>query len=334
MNSLILYPINYETAPYFVLRNAFASHFSPFEEFDWFNLSRTIGLYDTKKRFLELLKRKRPDYCFMQIQSVVNMDVETIREMAKYTKIINWTGDVRQTPQWYQWFIDIGREIHLTLFTNETDVKIMRAAGVQADYLQVGFDSGWYNKKKHIVGWPDIVFCANHYGDYQLCHYRADAVLALRKLFPGQFDIYGGGWQKMGIETKPIINQLESEAYNSSKIALSISNFNSERYHSDRLLRIMACGGAMPLSHHYDGLEKDYTPGHDIATFYNLQDLIEKCKYYLMHEEERQQIARNAYETAHTKCTWDIRCRELVELLTKYSSSPKIAENETLSAHS
>ena len=69
-------------------------------------------------------------------------------------------------------------------------------------------------------------------------------------------------------------------------------------------------------------MELDYTEGHDIAVFRTIDELIEKCHYYLTHEDERKQIADNAYKTAHTRCRWDNRCEELIEVLKKYEDAP------------
>lgn len=319
MNSLILYPINIETSPNFVLRKAFSSRFSFFEEYDWVNISKNIGLLQTQRNFINLLAAKKPDYCFMQLQNEANMPVEMIREMAKHTKIINWSGDIRQTKAWYDWFIAIGKEIYLTLFSNETDPQILHDAGVNADYLQVGFDNVWYNKAVPVSGWPDIIYCANDYGKFQLSKYRADVVLALKESFGNRFGIYGAGWEKHGIKTEPINNILEAQAYNSCKIGISVSNFSFERYYSDRLLRIMGCG-CFPLSHEFSGLEKDFTEGKDIVTFKDISNLIAKCNYYLdpSNQSERLAIAQGAYETAHNECTWDKRVEHLIELLENY----------------
>jgi hypothetical protein len=322
MSSLILYPINIESAPNWVIRNSFAKHFSPFEEYDWVNIAKTHTLPKAQQNFIEILKQKRPDYCFMQLQNPINMDVATIREMAKYTKIINWCGDVRTTKEWYDWFISIGKEIFLTLFSNETDPQILRDAGVNADYLQVGFDNVWYNRKA-IVSSPDIVYCANDYGNFQLSRYRADVVRTLRNEFGDRFGIFGSGWEKWDIVTTPIANELEASLYNSCKIAISVSNFAFERYYSDRLLRIMACG-AFPLSHNFSGVEKDFKPGVDIGVFSDLDDLVKKCHYYLSNPEQRTTIASNAYAKAHRDCTWDVRCVELIKLINKHDNAKEI----------
>lgn len=315
---MILYPINIESAPNWVIRKAFQKHFEPFEEYDWVNISYGIGLKQTQENFLEILKQKKPDYCFMQLQNPINMSVEMVREMARYTKIINWSGDIRQSKEWYDWFIAIGREIFLTLFSNETDVDILRVAGVRADYLQVGFDNVWYDKRPAVpYSSPEIVFCANDYGNFQLSKYRTDVALTLKKEFGSRFGMYGKGWEKHGIDATPVDNVQEANLYNNCKIAISVSNFQFRRYHSDRLLRIMGCG-AFPLSHYYEKIEWDFKPGYNIGVFNNLEHLILQCHFYLGANTIRNQIADNAYTKAHTECTWDVRCVELIELLEKH----------------
>jgi len=317
--SIILYLISGETAPNFVIRNAFEAHFVPCYDFDWVHIASQIGLEEMHRRFIETLKTLRPHYCFMQVQDPSKMDPHVVREMAKYTKIIHWTGDVRSSAAWYNWMADIGREVYLTLFTNETDVEKMRAQGVRANYLQVGFDDVYYRRRTCIKGWPDIVFVATDYDMFELSSYRKHVVLTMYEAFPHQFRVFGNGWHKWGIRTESISHALEAECYNSCKIALSISNYQHRRYHSDRLLRIMGCG-CFALSHAYPGLEKDYTPGFDIEKFSRIDELIERCNYYLINENERKKIGSNALETAHTKCTWNIRCIELKQLLAQFES--------------
>lgn len=276
-----------------------------------------MGLKAVLKEFIETVKAYRPDYCFMQLQDPSVMDVSTIREMAKYTKIIHWTGDVRNSEDWYHWLASIGKEIYLTLLCNETDVEKMRERGVKADYLQIGFDNIYYQRRTPIKGWPDIVFVANHYDQFELSGYRKETVLDMYRAFPGQFRVFGKGWHSCGIQTESVDNGLEAECYNSCKLALSISNFNYSRYYSDRLLRIMACG-CCAVSHAFPGSEKDFTSGHDIVTFSDNKELIEKCRYYLSNDAERKRIGDNAMLTTHSNCTWDTRCIELIELMNKY----------------
>jgi spore maturation protein CgeB len=47
-----------------------------------------------------------------------------------------------------------------------------------------------------------------------------------------------------------------------------------------------------------DDLVNFYTPDYEIVTYTSPEDLVEKMEYYLIHEEERKQIAlRGLYRT-------------------------------------
>jgi hypothetical protein len=315
---LALYPIyiNEVVAPHYTLQKAFEKNFDCLT-YDWLAASKRIGLRGAQMEFIELLKLQQPEYAFLQLQNSDNMSVEVVREMVKHTKIIQWSGDIRQTKAWYDWFEAIGKEIHLTLFSNMTDVKLMRDRGVRADYLQVGYDTGWYyagNEKRE-----GIVFSAHNYGNFQLSDYRIKVAQALKEEFKGLFTLYGGGWEKHGFKTTVTNCKQEADAYRKAKIGISVSNFDFERYHSDRLLRIMACG-AMPMSHAYQGIELDYTQGKNIVSFRDIPELIASCRYYMKHEADRQLVCDGAIEKVTTECNWDYRCIELIELLEKYDS--------------
>ena len=317
MISLALYPIYMgDVPPHYTLQKEFSKHFSPFFVYDWVNIAKKIGLPKTQANFIDILKERKPEYTFMQLQNPINMNVKTVVEMAKYTKILNWSGDIRQMPEWYKWFKDIGKEIHLTLFSNETDVDILTAQGVRADYLQCGVDTAWYYPRKALPNYPEIVFCCNDYGNFQLSPYRVQVVKALKAEFGERFQIYGGGWEKHGIKTKWVDNKTEADLYASCKIAISVSNFDFKRYYSDRLLRIMACG-AFPMSHEFECIEKDYGVGKNIMTFRDTTDLIEKCHYYLNNKNERNEIAAAALEKSKDT-TWGVRAKELIQVLDKW----------------
>lgn len=313
MKSLALYYIGINQTR---ISSEFAKNFKPFLAFDWYKSYLKFGLDKTISNFIDILKSGKYEYTFMQIQNTDCMTIQMIKEISKYTKIIHWTGDIRDYESWYEWFKNIGENIFLTLFSNEHQVNILRQKGLQnVDYLQVGFDDVVYNKQTIInKDVPKIVFCANDYGDkFPLSQYRREVVKALYKFFPNDFKVYGGGWQQYGINATPVNCEQESVLYNNCKIAISCSQFNFDRYYSDRLLRIMGCG-CVPLSHNFKGIEKDFTP-HNIAVFKDIPDLIYKCKDLL--NKENKGLKLNAYKYAHNKATWNYRCKEIINLINK-----------------
>jgi spore maturation protein CgeB len=52
----------------------------------------------------------------------------------------------------------------------------------------------------------------------------------------------------------------------------------------------------LQLSHYAEGLERSYSIGEEIVLYASPEDLIEKIRYYLKHEDEREAIARRGHE--------------------------------------
>lgn len=258
-----------------------------------------------------LVNEYKPDFVFMQIQTPNVIYSHVAEELSQKTKLINWTGDVRTpTPQW---FIDIGRKIHLTLFTNMHDVEFVRAHGVKADYLQIGVPDKIFTPEgeaKENV--PDIVFFGNNVGGFPLSQYRMDMVRKLKERYGSKFGHYGINWGK-GIFS---VNDQHEEAkyYRGAKIAINLSHFNYPRYTSDRMLRAMG-SGCMVLSHEYEGLELEFEKENHLDTWNGFSQLFEKIDYYLENEKERVKIASAGAKHIHKNHTWNNRIKDLMKMI-------------------
>jgi hypothetical protein len=292
-------------APNFPISKAFQKHSDYYEEIDWVKqLKKGI---DHLQRHILKVAEKGFDIIFMQIQTGGIIHIDTAKELRKKSFVINWTGDVRENIDWY---INLGQNIDLTLFTNFTDVEKCRKYGVNADYLQVSCDNKIYQKIDNKINSPEIVFLANNYlNKFPLSDFRFKVVQALKKEFGNKFGIYGFGWEK-----KNFLNQnKECDIYNNCKIAINLSHFNYKQYSSDRLFRIMF-SGAFCLSHNYKEIEKEFTKEH-LGTFeHNINDLIGKCHYWLEHEAERKKIAIAGNKHIQ-KFTWNSRIKQLIEMV-------------------
>lgn len=262
---------------------------------------------------LETATSFNPDLIFIQIQQENVLSPHTALELSKIGFVINFSGDVRQDLA--KWYIDIGRNIQLTTFSNMADVKKCRELGINADYLEIGIDPLIYKKRNLVKQSPSIVAHFNHYqNQFTLSQYRMDIVSALSKEFGNEFGVYGHFPNAKGNFNHSQI--AESENYNRAKIAINCSHFNFERYSSDRILRAMA-SGAMCLSHDYEGIEQDYVIGKHLDIFKDIRELIFKCKYYLSCEPLRQSIADNGCTLIHKNHTFENMCQNIVELYKK-----------------
>lgn len=84
--------------------------------------------------------------------------------------------------------------------------------------------------------------------------------------------------------------------FSSSKINLnSHVRPSSFGYLNERVFTSLAAGGFM-LTDHVSGLESTFKLGTHLDAWSDLDELIEKCRYYLHHDDERLRIAREGQE--------------------------------------
>jgi spore maturation protein CgeB len=259
-------------------------------------------------RVIEECKEFKPDLVFIQVQSPGILNNSTLQNIRPFCgKIINFTGDVRDPlPNWY---IETGKLIDLTLFVSMTDVRKSQDQ-INCDWIQIGFDDTIFNKHTEHVKSADIVFMANNYGSFPVSNYRKEIVSTLSNEFKGRFEVFGTGWNRANNINDSLLKQ--ASVYRGCKIAINCSHYNHSMYSSDRILRIMG-SGAFCLSHEFRDYDKLYAD--HLAIFKNINDLVEKCHYYLENEEDRKRIANNGYEFTHTLYTWDRFVQNLINYL-------------------
>jgi spore maturation protein CgeB len=285
--------------------NAFSEH----ADVAYWDVTKANGHFNTIAR--SLVDEHKPDLLFMQIQTPNIISVDTAKYLQERTKVINWTGDVRYpTPQW---FIDIGRHIDLTLFSNMYDVEYCRSHGIKADYLQIGFPTEIFKPdgviKENV---PDIVFMGNNVGGFPLSKYRVDMVRSLQKRYGDKFGVYGINW---GGGVQEIWNQPEEASYyRGAKIGINLSHFNYSRYSSDRLFRMMGAG-CFCLSHHYKDIEMEFERFKHLDTWQNFSELFALIDFYLENYDKRIQMAKLGSEHVHANHTWKNRINQLMQMI-------------------
>ena len=81
-----------------------------------------------------------------------------------------------------------------------------------------------------------------------------------------------------------------------------------------RAFDIMGAGGFMLTNFQSDFLEF-FTPGEDFVYFESKGDMMDKIAYYLSHDEERRQIARNGHQKIVRCHTYEHRVQEMLGYL-------------------
>lgn len=146
-----------------------------------------------------------------------------------------------------------------------------------------------------------------------------------------------GRIRKAGIQVKAVgyrwpegeVNQEEMvRIFNQSRINLNLSNsaswdaryllsspralinrLRSEKNSEQMKARIFeVCGcGAFLLSYFVEGIAKSYLPDKEIGIYIDADDLIEKIKFYLAHDDLRETMALASYERTLREHTYSTR---------------------------
>lgn len=259
-------------------------------------------------------KELQPDIIFFQYQQpdvIAPSVLIKMKEDNPDSFIVNFTGDVRHPlPQWY---VDFGKLIDCTMFSNMTDVWEARRLGIKSEFLQYGFDPEIFNKKENKNGYPEIVFLGNNYqNQFPLSIKRKQMVDFLQKEYGNRFGVYGNNWENANGNVNH--SQMEEDAiYNGCKIAINISHFDYERYSSDRLFRIMG-SGAFCLSKIYPGIHLDFIAGEHLATWETFEELKFGIDYYLKNDEQRNEIAVAGNKLIHQTHSFDAMVGNLLKI--------------------
>jgi hypothetical protein len=266
------------------------------------------GMPNPAAALREAWEHFKPHVTYMQVQAPGVLTPALMKDAPGV--VVNWTGDVRSPlPEWY---IDIGREIDLTLFSNTTDVATARERGINADFWNIGYDQTVFTPiGPRLDDSPRIVFMGNNYPYFPLSRERTEMVRALQQRYGARFQVYGN---RFGGPRNSDSHEDQSQVYRSCDIAINQSHFEYGRYSSDRIFRIMG-SGAFCLTRWFPELEKDYTPGRHLAVWNGFDDLMLKIDYYLEHVEARKAIARAGWALVQSRDTFDTRVEYLYHMI-------------------
>ncbi len=126
------------------------------------------------------------------------------------------------------------------------------------------------------------------------------------------FTLFGREW------TKPRwLSPAEMiEVYARSKINLCINNnITGVENIKGRNFEVPGCGGFL-LSGPARNLEEYFEIGKEVVFYKDPDDLVEKVRYYLEHEDEREAIAQAGYERVLRDHTYEKRFQEIFSIIT------------------
>ena len=102
--------------------------------------------------------------------------------------------------------------------------------------------------------------------------------------------------------------------FNLSKINLNMTIKPIQTGLPLRIFDIMGCGGFC-MTNYQAEIPDLFEIGVDMETYGSLEELVDKCSYYLTHEDERQQIALNGYRKVKEHHGYVNRMVEMVRMV-------------------
>lgn len=99
-----------------------------------------------------------------------------------------------------------------------------------------------------------------------------------------------------------------------SKINLNITMKGIQSGLPLRIYDVMGCGGFL-LSNYQAEIPTYFEVDKDLVCYDSVEDCIQKVNYYLQHEEERQEIAKNGYNKVRQLHTYEHRILNMLKIL-------------------
>lgn len=285
---------------------------------------QNVGHYRFQQRAVQLVEEYKPDFVMMQAQRPNNILPETMQLMKeKYpdTFFFNWDGDTHYPLETFHY--QAAMACHLqglispTMFPDYVLHGVPNVCywpiGVEDEFLQAVRDPN----KLH---GPDVLFLGSLYGQgkFPEANTRRDAVVALHRHNKVDFDVYGYGWNKVGIKTTITSEKFDvnPRLYTQCKMSLCISQTKEMwGYSSDRLYNVCATG-CPALVQRFNGMEEHgFVDGETCIAWDTIPEMLDKAGYYSLHHTEREEIGAAGREVVHSRHTWPHRVNGLLAML-------------------
>lgn len=132
-------------------------------------------------------------------------------------------------------------------------------------------------------------------------------------------EVFGHGWQ--GRPRLPFHQMVR--LFSRSKINLNLSNASvmTGQQIKGRNFEIPGAGGFL-LTGKAGGVGEYYTDDQEVVTFDGADDLAEKARFYLAHEDERTRIAENGRRRTLAEHTWHHRFNQIFQTVGQRLASP------------
>jgi spore maturation protein CgeB len=291
--------------------------------FDFLSIFQQEGREGLSRKLLDAVDEHVPDLMFTFLFQD-QFDPEVLRSITKRGKPVtfNWFADDH-------WRFDNFTKHWAPLFSfvSTTDIEALpkyRAIGYDRALLSQWAANPRIYQKKNLPPDCDVSFVGQSYGD-------RPSVMKRLSTSGIPVTVRGAGWnlrrwhayarrarllparrlEAISNETR-IDQEGMIELFNTSRINLNLSTSSQSGANQikGRNFEIPACGG-FQLTGKAARLGEFFVPDREIVSYDSVDDMIEKIRYYLSHDSERQAIADAGYARVMRDHTYERRFRAL-----------------------
>jgi len=199
-------------------------------------------------------------------------------------------------------------------------VDRFREKGIDSEYLLLAFEQ---RILEHLAG-NDESYNVSFVGGYSKAHQEGS------ELFEDlcsntKVDFWGYGVKNL-LETSPILSNYHGQAWgmdmynilHNSKISLNRHISCAKDYANNMRLFEATGAGSCLLTDLKSNLGHIFDIDKEVIAYKNKDELLEKTRYLLSHDEERNAIAKAGQKRTLAEHTYKHRMEELVEILRRY----------------
>ena len=258
----------------------------------------------------DLTNMFEPDLVFCSRTYQLTDEVKKIKARFKDATICMWNVDTRYDINHWEHLFPLIKLADYYFVVDTKTIPRWRELNPNTFWLPQGLQDEIYHKPKEITEddkrkyFCDISFAGRDRGQ--------------RRPFLNAIDQMNLNFKRWGCARMPkIYNEEHNKMASLSKINLCCSGWpENESYTSVRDYKVMGAGGFV-LELNRSGLEEIFPfalPGL-IGTYVSPDDLVQRIRYWLDHEEERKAMAERGFKWVHENATYTHRIKKALEIM-------------------
>lgn len=258
----------------------------------------------------------KPDLVFCSRTTALTAEVVKIKQAFENAVSCMWNVDTRNTVDKWAHLFPLVKAVDYNFIVGCNVLEGWRKLNAKTYWLSQGLQDEVYNKPREITEDDRRKYACDIYFAGRMAagrHYplRKPAIRAIRQEgFKANF------W---GCLNRPkIYNEEHNKQVALAKISLGCSGWpGAGGYTSVRDYKILGAGGFL-LTNYKDKQERLYPcdgPSRVLDYYRDIPELISKIRHWLLHEEERREIAERGYKWVHENATYTHRMRMALDYM-------------------